>query len=52
VLVILGIIAIALGAIAALVAAKFPVRQTQLERWGGNLMVAGFAILGFSFPMI
>ena len=49
---ILGMIAIALGAIAALAAARFPVRQAQLERWGGDLMVAGVALLGFSFPMI
>ncbi|MDE1904538.1 MAG: hypothetical protein KGI46_11825 [Alphaproteobacteria bacterium] len=49
---ILGMIAIALGAIAALAAARFPVRQVQLERWGGDLMVAGVALLGFSFPMI
>ncbi|MGB8183122.1 MAG: hypothetical protein WCF13_12205 [Stellaceae bacterium] len=49
---ILGIIAIALGASAALAAAWFPVRQTQLERWGGDLVVAGFALLGFGFPMI
>jgi len=45
-------IAISLGTIAALTAAWFPVRQTQLERWGGDLMVAGVALLGFSFPMI
>ncbi|HKR18887.1 MAG TPA: hypothetical protein VJS41_01970 [Stellaceae bacterium] len=49
---ILGMIAIALGATAALAAARFPVRQGQLERWGGDLMVAGVALLGFSFPMI
>ncbi|MGH7001219.1 MAG: hypothetical protein ACREEA_06910 [Stellaceae bacterium] len=49
---ILGMIAIALGAIAALAAARFPIRQAQLERWGGDLMVAGVALLGFSFPMI
>lgn len=49
---IFGMIAIALGAVAALAAARFPVRQAQLERWGGDLMVAGVALLGFSFPMI
>lgn len=49
---ILGLIAVVLGATAALAAAKFPLRQAQLERWGGNLMVAGIALLGFSFPMI
>ncbi len=49
---ILGMIAITLGAVAALAAARFPVRQTQLEHWGGDLMVAGVALLGFSFPMI
>lgn len=49
---ILGIIVIALGAIAALAAARFPVRQAQLERWGGDLLVVGIALVGFSFPMI
>ena len=49
---ILGLIAVALGASLALAAAKFPLRQSQLERWGGNFLVAGIALLGFSFPMI
>lgn len=49
---ILGMIAITLGVIAAFAAARFPVRQAQLERWGGDLVVAGVALLGFSFPMI
>ncbi|MGH6967851.1 MAG: hypothetical protein ACREEN_01935 [Stellaceae bacterium] len=49
---ILGVIALVLGAASALAATKFPVRQPQLERWGGDLLVAGFALLGFGFPMI
>lgn len=52
VLLILGTIAVLLGAATALLAAKFPVRQAQLQRWGGDLMVAGFALLGFGVPMI
>ena len=47
-----GLIGVALGATAALVAARFPVHQAQLERWGGDLVVAGIALLGASFPMI
>lgn len=49
---ILGTIAVLLGAIGALTAAKFPVRQVQLQRWGGDLMVAGFALIGLGVPMI
>ncbi|MDE2167779.1 MAG: hypothetical protein KGJ66_15755 [Alphaproteobacteria bacterium] len=52
VLVIPGLIGVVLGAVAALTAAKFPVHQARLERWGGDLVVAGIALLGFSFPMI
>ena len=49
---ILGMIGVALGATSALIAAKFPSHQARLERWGGDLIVTGIALLGFSFPMI
>lgn len=52
VLVIPGLIVVVLGAASALAAAKFPIHQARLERWGGDLVVAGIALLGFSFPMI
>lgn len=51
-LLILGTIGVTLGAASALTAAKFPVHQARLERWGGDLIVTGIALLGFSFPMI
>jgi hypothetical protein len=49
---ILGMIGIALGAISALAATKLPGHQARLERWSGDLIVTGVALLGFSFPMI
>gem|GEM_PF-6601635 len=49
---ILGTIVVVLGAGTALAASQFPVRRAQLERWGGDMMVTGVALLGFGFPMI
>ncbi|MDE2228938.1 MAG: hypothetical protein KGL11_07860 [Alphaproteobacteria bacterium] len=52
VLLIVGVIGVVFGATSVLAAAKFPLHQTQLERWGGDLLVSGVALLAFSFPMI
>jgi hypothetical protein len=51
VLIILGAISVAFGATSALAATKFPMHRSRLERWGGDLVIAGVALLGFSFPM-
>jgi hypothetical protein len=49
---IMGAIGIAIGTVSALAAEKFPVHQTLMERWGGDLLVGGIALLGFGFPMV
>ena len=49
---ILSAIGMAAGGITALVAEKFPAHQAKLERWGGDVLVGGIALLGFAFPII
>ncbi len=45
----LGIVA---GMIAATSAAKFPPYKAKLERLGGGLLISGFTLLAFAFPML
>jgi len=49
---IIGAIGIAIGTVSAVAAEKFPVHQAALERWGGDVLVAGFALLGLGFPVV
>jgi hypothetical protein len=49
---ILGAIGIAIGTVSAVAAEKIPNHQAALERWGGDLLVAGLALIGFGFPAV
>ncbi len=47
----LGIIVSVIGALLALVAARYPHCKGLLERWGGSCFVVGLAIVVIHFPM-
>jgi hypothetical protein len=50
---ILGVIGLILGTVTALGAERFPRRhRMRIEQVGGNLFVAGLALLGFGFPLV
>ena len=48
----LGVLGICGGAAAAGIAEWFPSRQTQLERWGGRLVIMGLTLVGLAVPLV
>jgi hypothetical protein len=40
------------GAIAAISAGNFPPHTSQLERWGGALLLSGVAMIALGFPFV
>jgi hypothetical protein len=40
------------GTVCAMSAAQIPRHRPMLERWGGGLLLCGFACLGLALPMV
>ena len=49
---ILGTIGMAVGTVAAVLAEKFPSHQALIERWSGDVLVGGLALVGCAFPIV
>jgi hypothetical protein len=47
-----GTIGLILGTFSAAVADMFPAHRGALQGWGGGLLVASVALIGFTVPMI
>ncbi|MGE5537043.1 MAG: hypothetical protein ACM30I_00375 [Gemmatimonas sp.] len=49
---VLGLAAVVLGAVAAMSAGNFPPHRARLERWGGALLLSGVALIALAFPIV
>lgn len=52
VVMVLGLAAVVLGAVAAMSAGNFPPHRARLERWGGALLLSGVALIALAFPIV
>jgi hypothetical protein len=43
---------LAIGGIAAAIADVFPAHRSELQHWGGGLLVGSVALLGLAVPLI
>jgi len=48
----IGFAGLAIGCCAAAVADIFPAHRSELQQWGGGLLVGSVALLGLAFPFI
>ena len=52
VVIILGLVAIVLGAVLATNAPRHPARMNGLGQWGGGCFVGGLVLVASAFPMV
>lgn len=48
----LGFGGLAIGGVTAAIADIFPAHRSELQQWGGGLLVGSVALMGLVFPFI